>query len=1039
MKSTFMILKLLSSCFVTVAEICALLLFFQVECKSGDRLRRSNPLGRSNNLPFESTTTEDLLQIATNSSLATTTTETTTEWTTMEGGLFEGSTTYESSEATTESSTTQDPCQTGYQEVNGTCEDIDECIVERNLCPMMLCKNIPGGYIRVCPKGYFRRTVNIWSGETDLGGSEIPRNNIVAFPSSTTTCFCATIISQRFGFPYSQSLSNTSSPEYQNMTSLLTQRLMHSYQVTPYGFYVLGIHAVKLTKGSVILTYEVLTSEQLTLPIFKKMYNITIDTNFWNSLQGLPGIVVDAPMSVSPLCVGDTFQSRKVVGRTYSFPNAEIHTIQRSQETCSSPGYYALIECALLDVEEGEPIGYYDTETLIEYFCDKSASEIVNEDTNYTSYTLELTIGALSSISSNMADDGVKNIVNALDVLQKAAEKDDIDITKNTMMYLLSIVDDIYDAVQMDYTNGVATLSNEDKMSFAKTLEMFASNLVMNDDELTVTSNSNVFTAQKIKCSKNASSAITFNQTISDRTRTFQPNVHSVIPDSAFPNSCNETAFAVFYLHKDGTLFPSLTRTKTTLNQVFSSQITRTKLSQLSEPISHKFGQPKRETGQKRDFITHRCAYLDLSDGGWKYDGCQTSVTDSITTTCDCDHTTNFAVLVQTHAVAGSYAINIASYVGCSCSIAGLTFVLIIYLSIKKLRVSQINQIHIHLSICLLVAYLTFIIGVERPRSYIPCMIVGGILQFSFLSAWGWMFAESITMYRKFVYIFSHMSSNYVMKASFIVYILSLLATGLTIIVAYVTGDMMQYEGWSTAADNDPQFHPSFYVSDRLCWLHGYSLYFGFLTPVGIMFIGNIFGFINIIRVLTKSNSELRSTKIQKNETKDHAYRIFMVSILLGITWIFAVPLTITDDAIVNEVFGWLFSLSNAFQGLFIFLLFCVKRKDVRTLWTKYLPQINLRKSSVYDVHNATSTASTGVGTQSQTDGPTLNHSTALTYKNMQNLDESPSNKTNNTQDPKSTKYSADESAQQDDPTIDPSLMTEIHLSPLKSNPDYST
>nr|XP_039261605.1 adhesion G-protein coupled receptor G6-like isoform X2 [Styela clava] len=974
MKSTFMILKLLSSCFVTVAEICALLLFFQVECKSGDRLRRSNPLGRSNNLPFESTTTEDLLQIATNSSLATTTTETTTEWTTMEGGLFEGSTTYESSEATTESSTTQDPCQTGYQEVNGTCEDIDECIVERNLCPMMLCKNIPGGYIRVCPKGYFRRTVNIWSGETDLGGSEIPRNNIVAFPSSTTTCFCATIISQRFGFPYSQSLSNTSSPEYQNMTSLLTQRLMHSYQVTPYGFYVLGIHAVKLTKGSVILTYEVLTSEQLTLPIFKKMYNITIDTNFWNSLQGLPGIVVDAPMSVSPLCVGDTFQSRKVVGRTYSFPNAEIHTIQRSQETCSSPGYYALIECALLDVEEGEPIGYYDTETLIEYFCDKSASEIVNEDTNYTSYTLELTIGALSSISSNMADDGVKNIVNALDVLQKAAEKDDIDITKNTMMYLLSIVDDIYDAVQMDYTNGVATLSNEDKMSFAKTLEMFASNLVMNDDELTVTSNSNVFTAQKIKCSKNASSAITFNQTISDRTRTFQPNVHSVIPDSAFPNSCNETAFAVFYLHKDGTLFPSLTRTKTTLNQVFSSQITRTKLSQLSEPISHKFGQPKRETGQKRDFITHRCAYLDLSDGGWKYDGCQTSVTDSITTTCDCDHTTNFAVLVQTHAVAGSYAINIASYVGCSCSIAGLTFVLIIYLSIKK-----------------------------------------------------------------FVYIFSHMSSNYVMKASFIVYILSLLATGLTIIVAYVTGDMMQYEGWSTAADNDPQFHPSFYVSDRLCWLHGYSLYFGFLTPVGIMFIGNIFGFINIIRVLTKSNSELRSTKIQKNETKDHAYRIFMVSILLGITWIFAVPLTITDDAIVNEVFGWLFSLSNAFQGLFIFLLFCVKRKDVRTLWTKYLPQINLRKSSVYDVHNATSTASTGVGTQSQTDGPTLNHSTALTYKNMQNLDESPSNKTNNTQDPKSTKYSADESAQQDDPTIDPSLMTEIHLSPLKSNPDYST
>ena len=59
---------------------------------------------------------------------------------------------------------------------------------------------------------------------------------------------------------------------------------------------------------------------------------------------------------------------------------------------------------------------------------------------------------------------------------------------------------------------------------------------------------------------------------------------------------------------------------------------------------------------------------------------------------------------------------------------------------------------------------------------------------------------------------------------------------------------------------------------------------------------------------------KLRSNKADQKSGKTSALRIIVVSVLLGFGWVFAIPLTFTDDATTNVVFGWLFSLTNAFQ-----------------------------------------------------------------------------------------------------------------------------
>nr|XP_039262229.1 adhesion G-protein coupled receptor G4-like [Styela clava] len=678
------------------------------------------------------------------------------------------------------------------------------------------------------------------------------------------------------------------------------------------------------------------------------------------SLQSTTVLVTKSPQLKS-YCFQTTIQSLNYSTMVYTFPTTEGNTPSRSLETCANSNYSATVKCIATNRSSS---GSFDIKTLEEYACEVDVNSLIEtaKMPGLTSARLESTMGELSSLSSKQTSKSIKETIQVLDVLKEATKNDNINITEEAMVSLLWIMDDIHSTVEHQKPGDQFEVLQNEKLLLLETLEVYGSNLVLVDEVFTKMSETNLFQAQKINFLTD--NPIVFHGTISNN-GTFQPSAKSFIPKSAIPNGV-EKKNAVFYLHKDATLFPTPSKDNIKVNQVLSSQISKSTLRDLKEPVMHSFTLPLKNFGSKKNFITQRCSYLNLSTGVWEFNGCKTIIINSNITSCTCDHMTNFAVLVQTHDVMSSYAIQIVGYIGCSCSSVALILVLIIYLGFQKLRSNQVNQILIHLSACLLVGYLTFLIGVERPRDYISCMAVGAILQFSFLSAWGWMFSECVTMYKKLVTVFNNMSKNYVIKTAAIVYIVAFIITMATSIIAYVIGDSEEYEDWELDTDNDPLFYPSYYVSDRLCWLHGYSLYFGFLTPVAFAFVANLFGFIRILRVLAKPNPKIRSTKVEK-DMKDHALRILTVSILLGVTWVFAIPMTMTDDETLNEIFSWLFSIANAFQGVFIFVLFCVRREDVRQMWMEILPCTG-QSSSDYSQSLHTVSISTSHGTLQKTD-----------------------------------------------------------------------
>jgi len=141
---------------------------------------------------------------------------------------------------------------------------------------------------------------------------------------------------------------------------------------------------------------------------------------------------------------------------------------------------------------------------------------------------------------------------------------------------------------------------------------------------------------------------------------------------------------------------------------------------------------------------------------------------------CECNHLTNFAVLMDVHAVrldiAHQVALQIITYIGCIISVVCLVLAILTFQLFRGLKVMYIaapidpsynrgemeffhdsprsrsqsdrTTIHKNLCVCLLIAEVLFVCGIGQTNQRIVCGIVAGLLHFFFLCAFAWMFLE---------------------------------------------------------------------------------------------------------------------------------------------------------------------------------------------------------------------------------------------------------------------------------------------------------
>ncbi|XP_071509160.1 adhesion G-protein coupled receptor G4-like [Diadema antillarum] len=334
------------------------------------------------------------------------------------------------------------------------------------------------------------------------------------------------------------------------------------------------------------------------------------------------------------------------------------------------------------------------------------------------------------------------------------------------------------------------------------------------------------------------------------------------------------------------------------------------------------------------------CVFWNSSgSGSWSSEGCHVLSSEDNRTECECDHLTNFALLMDLYGVTSSYddghqrALSIISYVGCGLSIIGLTLTFISYMMIRtvkmatnkkrQLRSDRRTRVLLNLLVALLLMNVFFIVDAAISESAISesasgnpgdvsCKLLGALLHFGLLTAVAWMGLEAWHMYLALVKVFDSYRSHLMKKMGAIGWGLPLVIVGVTLGV-----DLDHYD-----------FYQNF------CWLEvgGVVFYVTFVAPALFMLLFNAV----IFCLVTNQLCSLRRRSISSSESFDGASQLrasLSITVLLGLTW--ALAIFMIGEA--GLAFSYLFAIFNSSQGLCIFLFHCVLNEEVRLGWRTIL------------------------------------------------------------------------------------------------------
>ncbi|RUS84480.1 hypothetical protein EGW08_007776, partial [Elysia chlorotica] len=316
----------------------------------------------------------------------------------------------------------------------------------------------------------------------------------------------------------------------------------------------------------------------------------------------------------------------------------------------------------------------------------------------------------------------------------------------------------------------------------------------------------------------------------------------------------------------------------------------------------------------------------------WSQDGCRLIFGNGSHTMCECDHLTNFAVLMDVTGVElpeeHELALRVITYVGCIISIICLILAWITFTIFKNLQCDR-NTIHKNLVLTLLLAEVLFVGGIAQTQPRLLCGLVAGGLHFLFLSAFAWMCLEGVQLYVMLVQVFEHERSR--IKSYY------LFGYGVPLVVVAVSA-AVYHQGYGT---------------DRHCWLTtDHYFVMSFVGPACAvvlfclrMFCYDLF-FVFLLQFLYSHHI------CSLSQCFYNAACVFMCGpyvnnynccfgawlkgavvlvVLLGLTWAFG--LLYLDQQTV--AWAYVFTVLNSLQGMFIFLFHCLKNDKVQKEYRK--------------------------------------------------------------------------------------------------------
>nr|XP_047127404.1 adhesion G protein-coupled receptor L4 isoform X4 [Hydra vulgaris] len=348
-----------------------------------------------------------------------------------------------------------------------------------------------------------------------------------------------------------------------------------------------------------------------------------------------------------------------------------------------------------------------------------------------------------------------------------------------------------------------------------------------------------------------------------------------------------------FFLNTNGFVSLSDSRSVGALisSAVVSVSILNQTINNLSEPISITFKKPRNQKGN------FNCYFWNSSINAWSNNGCYKFNESNAYVFCMCNHLTNFALILDTSQIGyNPLELKVITWIGCGISIVTLLLTVLILLR-RNLRKDRTHKIHFFMCVSLLTLLILFITAAERRKSsLIKCKIVAAGLHYFVLTTFCWMAVEGVNLYQKITVMSKLETRSFMVKSS-------LFAWGVPLPIVIYIGVV----------------HSKYLGNSKICTVQGYPFYIGMLLPVTCIIVVNLFVLLLVIIKISKPKLDLSANFKDEGafiRFKKDVKTVFILSCLLGTTWVFAV-LAIGKLYIV---FQWIFCITTSFQGFFLFL-----------------------------------------------------------------------------------------------------------------------
>ncbi|KAM9642262.1 adhesion G protein-coupled receptor D2 [Trichechus inunguis] len=311
------------------------------------------------------------------------------------------------------------------------------------------------------------------------------------------------------------------------------------------------------------------------------------------------------------------------------------------------------------------------------------------------------------------------------------------------------------------------------------------------------------------------------------------------------------------------------------------------------------------------------CAFWNFSSspdtgGSWATTGCSVAALYQDSTACFCNHSTNFAVLLQVYDIQRGpeeeSLLRTLSFVGCGVSFCALatTFVLFLAAGVPK---SERVTVHKNLTFSLASAEVILMASDWAKANKVACVAVTAAMHLLFLVAFSWMLVEGLLLWSKVVAV--SMRTGPRMRLYY--------ATGWGVPVGIVALTLAM--------------SPHDYVAAGHCWLNVHTdTIWAFVGPVLFVLTANTCILVRVVLV-TLSSARRRARMLSPQPRLQQQIRIqlwatvkpvLVLLPVLGLTWLVGILVHL------SPAWAYVAVGLNSFQGPYIFLVYAAYNGEVR-------------------------------------------------------------------------------------------------------------